>query len=132
MAYIYTHQGKMDIAKDYYMKGLQFLEKVNDLKKKKICMARVYEGMGLIDYTMKDYSKALISYQKALKMFQGAALRNNVAICYMILGKIYEKNGNKDKAGQSYYKEMQTEKKVKLNNDTLSSYDDIVSVNTYE
>lgn len=129
LAYIYTRQNKYDEAMDAYSKAVKALDKVYDAKKKKVSTARVYEGLGLINYMEHDYPKSLESYQKALRLFKEAALKNNVALCYRIIGMIYDKTGNKRRASESYYMELKTVKNTNIKNDSISSYLDFERIN---
>ncbi len=127
LAYIYTQKGKFDVALDYYNKGLKSIEKISDAKKRKVGTARIYEGLGLINYLKHENEEAIYSYQKALKIYRETAQRNNTAICYHIIGKIYEKTGDKTKASESFYRELQCGNKANYLNESISSFDDFES-----
>lgn len=128
LAYIYTRSAKFDEAMQYYIKAMKALERVADAKRKKINNARVYEGLGMINYMKKDYPRSIDYYEKALNMFKESGLKNNVALCYRIIGKIYDKSGNRNNADENYYKELKTAKKVNYSNDSISSYLDFESL----
>lgn len=128
LAYIYTHKSKFNEAIDCYNKGMKTLDKIHDVKKKKIETARIYEGLGLINYMQHDYEKSVDSYQNALKIFKETASRNNMATCYHILGMIYDKSGDKNKANENYYQELKNTKKTNYANDSISAYLDFENV----
>ena len=123
MAYIYTHKSKPDLASEYYIKAIKLYENMNNNKKTKLGVAKIYEGLGLVSFQQKDYSTAVIYYNKALNIYRDLSMHKNISICYRILGNIYEKAGDKDKANKNYFSELKNMIKTTDKN-ILSSYSD--------
>jgi tetratricopeptide (TPR) repeat protein len=127
LAYIYTHKGKTDLATDYYKKAIAIYDNMNISKKTKLGVAKIYEGLGLVYFQQKDYNTAVTYYNKALNVYQALAMHKNISVCYRIIGNIYEKAGDKDKANKHYFSELKNTIKSSDTN-TLSSYLDFEQI----
>jgi tetratricopeptide (TPR) repeat protein len=123
MAYIYTHKSMTETANDYYRKAINIYTNINNPRKTKSSVARIYEGLGLLYYHEKDYNKAITYYNKALRIYQELSTHKNISVCYRIIGMIYEKAGEKDKANRNYFSELKNTVRTTDKN-ILSSYKD--------
>ena len=127
MGYIYIHKSMPEIANNYYKKAINIYDNMNNLRKTKTGTARIYEGLGLLSYQEKDYNGAVNYYNKALKIYQEMATHKNISICYRIIGMIYEKAGEKDKANKNYFCELKNTVRTNDKN-ILSSYYDFKKI----
>jgi tetratricopeptide (TPR) repeat protein len=128
MAYINIHLCNYDIASDYYGRAQRIYEKSTNEKKGVINIARIYEGMGLLHFDQQDYEKSIFYYNHALTIYKKYSMHKNISVCYRIIGMIYEKTGNIDKARKSYYAELKNTIKTSDKN-ILSSYTDFEKIN---
>jgi tetratricopeptide (TPR) repeat protein len=127
MAYIYVHECKPDSAKELYNKAIAIYNNFTGTRKGRLGAARIYEGLGLISYKEKDYATALVYYNKALAIYKDMSVHKNISVCYRIIGMIYEKTGDKDRANKNYYSEMKNTIRAKDTN-TLSSINDFEKI----
>ena len=123
MGYLYVHKCMPELANNYYTKALNMFKCMNNPKKYRLELARIDEGLGLLAYQQLDYNKAIDCYNRALRLYQSMSNHKNIAICYRIIGMIYEKAGYKEKANQNYFSELKNTVRTTDKN-VLSSYND--------
>ncbi len=128
IAYIHTRKDNFNRAMENYSDAMKYVEKVNDLKEKKLIMTRVFEGLGLINYKSGYLDQAIDSYEKAAKLYLELSYSNNLSKCYHIIGFIYQKAGNKAKANLYFNREAKKTKKTNEDEQNiLSTYDEFIN-----
>lgn len=57
-------------------------------------IASCYLSIGLIYNEQKDYSEAVINYNKSLKIFKEVGDKSSIAKCYINIGYLYDNQKN--------------------------------------
>ena len=98
----YTMLNKYDSAKFYY-KTAYFHTSLNDSTNKAV----YFHNIGFINIEEKNYNEALINLQKALNIRQKLNTKKT-ADTYALIGKLYNRKGDKDIAISYYYRAYKT------------------------
>jgi tetratricopeptide (TPR) repeat protein len=117
---VYIIVNKFDLAMSNYSNAIKIIKNASLSGRIKHDLARIYEGIGLLSYKQNDYKGAIEYYSKALSLYNEIAKRQNVSACYDVIGQIYEKAGDENKARGYYYKQLQYQSKYKIKIDRKS------------
>ena len=79
-----------DTAMYYGKTGLQLATKINFIKGIALC----YNGIGVVQESLGNYSQALESFQKSLKIHEDIGNKKGMSDCYVNIGFIYGEQGN--------------------------------------
>jgi len=97
---IYSRQGVLAIARDYYLKSLEINAELND----SVSIAKSYSNLGIISARMGNLTEALDYFQKALDINLLKSHLDGMGQSYNNIGNIYYQMRNWDQALELYAK----------------------------
>lgn len=100
---VYSSQGDVPKALDYYHKSLKIKEEIGDKKG----IATSYNNLGSVHSNQGDLSQALEYYQKSLKIREEIGDKNGMAFSYNNIGVVYYNKGDIRKALEYFHKSLE-------------------------
>lgn len=97
---VYSRQGVLGIASDYYHKALDIYTELND----SISIAVAYSSLGIVNARMANITEALDYFQKSLDIYLLKSNLNGIGQSYNNIGNIYFQLSNWDEALNLYLK----------------------------
>ncbi len=107
LAKYYLRNNDFKTSIDLYFTALKEFERQHDHN----LIASTYLQIGLINYKLKNNTKAIEFYNKSLDLAKSKGLENHVAIAYVGLGTIYSNQNNNDLAIEFYERALKIHKK---------------------
>ena len=121
IGYIYSNQGDIPKAIEYYNKSLKIQEDIGD----KNGLASCYYNIGIVHKEQGSYDNALEYYFKALKIKEEIQDKKGMASCYNGIGIVNLYKGSYDKALEYFLKSLKIDEKLGDKEGMSSSYNNI-------
>lgn len=121
-AYIFiVTKNDFDKAMICFKRAYKISEKLKYTSEAKSVLAKIFDGLGLINYKMGELDMSIDCYNQALALFLQEAQYFNASNCYHNLAMIYEKIGDIKQADRLYKREV-------ANNSRINKYSSRKSV----
>ncbi|MGE5342793.1 MAG: tetratricopeptide repeat protein [Candidatus Omnitrophota bacterium] len=91
---------------DYLRNLLIYLEDIPESSKKKKRLSQIYDDLGKMFCSMKEYSTSLLYYKRSLELLQDLGDVNGMASVYNNMALTYQANGDYDNAFKNYQESM--------------------------